>query len=117
MFNDQHRIALVPQFHQHFQQLFDVRDMQPGGGFVQNVNGMTPGDARQFCRQFYALGFTAGKGGGGLPQLDVAKPHFLQGLEFAFDRGDGIEKLAGFGNGHFQHVRNIFLLVINAQSL
>ena len=40
-----HRVALVHQLLQNFDQLMHVRDMQAGGGLVQDIDGLARGPA------------------------------------------------------------------------
>ncbi len=40
VFDDDNRVAPVPQFVQHLQQLLDVVEVQAGGRFVEDVEGL-----------------------------------------------------------------------------
>jgi len=57
---------------QHIQQFLDIDEVQAGGRFVQDVDRIAGGDTRQLFGQFDSLRFSAGEGGGGLAQFDVA---------------------------------------------
>lgn len=60
MLDDQHTVALGHQTVQHFQQLVDIGNVQPGGGFIQNIQGLAGASAGQLGGQFDPLGFAAG---------------------------------------------------------
>ena len=66
MFNDHHGRALVHQMVQHGNQFADLVHVQPGGGFVQNVQRTRQGTLAQFTGDFDALRFPSRKRGGGL---------------------------------------------------
>ena len=60
VFDDDDRVAFVHQAVEHQEQLFDVRQMQPGGGLIQDVEGAAGGPLAQFPGEFEALGLAAG---------------------------------------------------------
>ena len=64
MLDDDHGIALVDQSLKHPEQLADVLEVQPGGRFIQDVDGPAGGAALQLGGELDALGLTAGKSGG-----------------------------------------------------
>ena len=73
-------VAAVYQTLQHLKKFVDVRGMQTGGGFVQNVHGTAGSFFGQFCCQFDALGFPSAQGGSRLSQTNVTQTHIFQHL-------------------------------------
>ncbi len=48
MFDHHHRIALFDQLVQHLEKFAHIFEMQPGGGFIKNIECAACGAARQF---------------------------------------------------------------------
>ena len=82
--------------------------MQAGGGFVEDIEGAAGVAFGELKREFDALGFAAGEGGGGLAEADIAQAHVHQGLQFAGDGGHGVEEFAGFFYGEVEHLADVF---------
>ena len=108
-------VAAVYQTLQHLQEFVDVRGMQTGGGFVQNVHGTAGSFFGQFRRQFDALGFPSAQGGSRLSQTDVTQAHIFQHLQFVFNPLLVLKIVQRFGHGHIQHLGDIFSFVVNFQ--
>ena len=89
--------------------------MKAGGGFIQNVQGSAGISFGQFPGQFDPLGFPAGKGGGGLSQLDIPQPHLHEGVQNVFDGRNIFKKIHGLTNGKIQHIRDGVTLVQHFQ--
>ena len=106
-------IALVHQRLQHGEQLADVFKVQTGGRLVQHVDGAAVGAFLQFGCKLHALRFTAGEGGCGLTQANVAQAHVHEGVQVARNRGECGEELCGFFHGHFEYVGNGLALVVH----
>ena len=98
---------------QHGEQLADVFKVQAGGRLVQHVDGAAVGALLQFGCELHALRFTAGEGGCGLTQANVAQAHVHEGVQVARNRGECGEELCGFFHGHFEHVGNGLALVVH----
>ena len=67
------RVAGVHQPLQHLNQPLHIRSVQAGGRFVQNIYCAAGGLTGELGGQLDALCFAAGKGGGRLPDLDIAE--------------------------------------------
>ena len=80
MLDNHYRVAFAFQTTYDFQQQGDVGEVQAGGGFVENVKRSAGVAFGEFQGEFDALGFTAGEGGGGLAEADVAETYIHQGL-------------------------------------
>ena len=50
---------------------------------------------------------------GGLTKADVAEAYVHQGLQFARYGGDGVEKFAGFFDGHVEDLADVFAFVLD----
>jgi len=55
VFDDDHRVALVDQFVQHFEELCDVVEMQAGGRLVEDVERLAGGFPGQLLGELDAL--------------------------------------------------------------
>ena len=115
VFDDDDGVALVAQAMQHGKELFDVFEVQAGGGFVENVEGLAGVAFGQFASEFHALGLAAGEGGGGLAEADVGQADFDQHLQFARNGGDGVKEFAGVFDGHVQHFADVLAFVFHFQ--
>jgi len=78
MLNDDNAVPSLNQTVELFQQLFDIRWMQPGCWFVENVKRSATLRTLQFSRKFNALGFTARKLGGRLAEPDIAESNLAE---------------------------------------
>src|SRR3546814_7824551 len=73
------RVAVGAQLVQHREQVFDVVEVQAGGGLVEDVKRAPCVPSGQLLRQFHALRLAAGQRGRRLAELDVAQAHVEQG--------------------------------------
>ena len=89
--------------------------MQAGGRLVQHIDGAAVGALLQFGCELHALRFTAGEGGCGLAQANVAQAHVHEGVQVARNRGERGEELCGFFHGHFEHVGDGLALVVHLE--
>ena len=60
VFDDDDGVAFVHQAVEHQEQLFDVRQVEPGGGLVQDIEGAAGSPFAQFLGEIQALGLAAG---------------------------------------------------------
>ena len=60
VFDDDDRISEIAEFEQHLEQLIDIRQMQPGSGFIQNLYGVSSGHTGKFRSKFDPLRLAAG---------------------------------------------------------
>src|SRR6184192_2383585 len=87
-------VALVAQAVQDMQQLLDVVEMQPGGGLVQDVEGLAGGTLGELSRQLHALRLTARERGGVLSEAHVREADVGERLELAGPAGTVWKKRA-----------------------
>lgn len=92
VFNDDDGVAMVAQPVEHAEQLFNIVEVQTGGGFVKDVERIAGVAFGQFAGQFDSLGLAAGQGRGILAEGDIRQTDVHQRLEFAPERGDSVEK-------------------------
>jgi hypothetical protein len=59
VFDHHHAVALFDELVEDFEELAHVLEVEAGGGFVEDVEGLAGGSPRQFLGEFYALGFAA----------------------------------------------------------
>ena len=110
-------IAALDKFAQDTGQLGDVVKMEAGGGLVQDVDGPAGALAGELGGQLDALGFAAGKLGGGLAEFDIAQSDVVKGLDLAADGRYVLKEGQGFLDGHLKYVGDVFALVADLQGL
>ena len=117
MLDDDDGVARVDQAVEDGEELLHVREVQPGGGLVEDVEG-APGIApRELGGELDPLRLAAGELGGGLAQPDVAEPDILQGAEAADDAGLVGKELGGIVDGHLQDVGDRLAAELHLQRL
>ena len=89
--------------------------VQAGGGFVEDVEGAAGVALGQLAGQLDPLRFTAGEGGGALPQGDIGQTDIRQRLQFAFQYRHGTEKRQRVLHRHFQHLEDVAVFVFHLQ--
>ncbi len=117
VFDHHDGVAVVAQAVEHGEQLANVLEVQPGGGFVEDVERLAGVALGQFAGQLDALGLAAGEGGGALPQADVGEPHVEQRLQAAGDGRYRAEEFQRFLHGHLEHLVDALALVGDLQRL
>ena len=117
VFNDDHRIAAIDQLVEHIQQQADIVEVKSGGRFVKQVERFARIDSGQLGSQFDALGFAAGKRGGGLPQPQDSPAPLAAGCSAAERWHEVLEEASRFGDRHFQHIGDRLVSVLDLQSL
>ena len=89
----------------------DIVKVQAGGGFVENVQGLTRTAFAEFLGELHALCFAAGKRRRGLAEVDVVEPDTGNRLQLDLQRRDIFEKFLCLFDRHFQHVGDGFAFV------
>ena len=117
MLDDDERIAGVAQFHEHFEELVDVGEVQARGRFIEDVNGAPGGLFRQLGGELDALRFAPAERRAVLPEPHVAEPHVFHRDELVGDLRHIAEETRGFIHGHVQHVGDILSLVSDLECL
>src|SRR5712691_6610449 len=74
--DDEHGVAEIDEPLQNVEEFSYVVKMQSRRGFVENIKRTAGLALGKFAREFDALGFAAGKSGGGLAESDVAEADF-----------------------------------------
>jgi len=115
VFDDNNGVAHVRQFVQHPQQVLYVSEVQAGGGFVEDVEGMAGGGFAEFGGEFDALGFPAGKFCRRLAQGHVGKADFVEYQQGLFDLGKVGEEGDALFNFHVQDVSDVLPAIANFQ--
>src|SRR5690606_11434781 len=112
-----HRVPGVDQTLEDDEQFADILEMETRGRLVEDVEGATGGAAPQLRCQLDPLRLTAGEGRGRLPELDVAEPDVVDGLQDAGDPGLVLEELEGCLDGHLQHLGDVVPLPKDLEGL
>ena len=111
MLDDDQGVAGIAQFHEHLQQCVDVGDVQSGGRFIEDVEGLRSAAFGEFGRELDPLRFASRQRAGRLPEGEIAKADFLHGGQLVGHRGDSAEKGERFVDGHVENVGDIFSFV------
>ena len=91
--------------------------MQAGGRLVEDVHGFAVGSALQLGGKLDALRFTAGQGGCGLAESDVAEADVHEGLQVSGDAGVRLEEVGGLLDGHVEDVGHGLAVVRDFEGL
>ena len=81
MLNDNHGIALIHQFLQHFHQFSHIFKMQASGGFIENIKRAASGALSQLFGQLDPLRFATRKRCRLLANFNIGEPNPVQGLQ------------------------------------
>ena len=104
VFDDDDGVAVVGEAVQDLEEVADVGEVQAGGGFVEDVEGVAGLAFAELGGELDALGFAAGEGGGGLAEMDVAEADVDEGLELLAGVGDVAEEGEGVFDGEVEDV-------------
>src|SRR5882724_2255956 len=115
--DDEHGVAEINEALQDVEELSNVVEVQAGGGLVENVERAAGLAFRKLTRELDALGFAAGKSGGGLAEGDVAESDFDECGELLLNLGDVFEELQRVGGGQVQNVADGVALVADGERL
>ena len=117
MLDDKHGIAVFAKAVQDRQQLCHVVGMKPRRRLVENIDGLARTALGKLGRKLDSLRFTAGKGRGRLPYLDVSKTNVVKRLELSCKLRHIAEELQALLYGHIEHVKDVFAFVFNFQRI
>ncbi len=92
-------------------------EVQPGGRFVQDVEGLAGIPLGELARQLDPLRLTARQGGGRLAEADIGETHIHQGLQLARHCRYRVEELAGIFHRHLEDFVDVLALVLHLQRL
>ena len=131
MLDDHHRVAVVDQAVEDFEEFSDVLDVQTdawlldevevgAGGFLAEVFAhsrvFTAADApRQLGHQLDPLRLAAADRRAGLAELEVAEAGVAHQGEGAVDLAVGAEEIGGFVDGHLHDFADVFAVVFDLQ--
>jgi AcrR family transcriptional regulator len=105
MLDHQHGVAGVHQAVEAFQQAFDIRQVQPRGRLIEDVERVLRAlQLRKLGGDLDALRFAAGERRGRLAERQVAQSQVVQHLDLLADRGLAGEEGDALFHGHVQHM-------------
>src|SRR5215510_6925197 len=109
--DDHHGVALIDELVQHLEQSPDVREVQPRGGLIEDVQGAAGGATRELGGELHPLRLSARQRGRRLPEADVVEPDVVERLELLLDGGHGLEELERLGHRHVEDLGDVLALV------
>ena len=80
----QQRVAGIHESLEDGEEILDIREMEPGGGLVEDeelAGGGRPSAGGEELAELEALGLATGEGVEGLAELEIAEADFCQGGE------------------------------------
>ena len=104
MLNHDDGVTQTHQTLENFEQLPHIVEVQPGGGFIEQIERAPGLAAAQLARQFDPLRLSSRERGRRLPQVDVAQPDVVQRLELGLDLRDVLEQRQRVFHGRIQQV-------------
>ena len=99
------------------QQLRDVVEVQAGRGLVEDVQHALAAVAHQMRRDLHALRLTARQRRRGLPEAQVAEPHFVQDVQSSEDLRRTAEELQRLSHREVEDLRDVLALVFHLPHL
>ncbi len=96
---------------EHIEELLYVREMKPGRGLVEDVDGLSGGPPGELLGELYPLRLSAGQGGRGLADLYVAEPHIMERLELLPYGRDVLEEGQSLGDRQVKALGDVSALV------
>ena len=91
---------------QHLEQTLNIGQMQPGCGFVHQVQGVTGRATAEFAGQLETLGLAARQARGGLAEPEIVQTQVAQGLQAGTNLWQVGQDLKRLGNAQIQHLGN-----------
>ena len=113
MFDHNHGVARIDETVKNAQQSFDVRKVQAGCRFVEDVQRSPGGLFDEFAGEFDPLGLSAGERRRGLPDFHVVQADIVECREHRGDLGNVSKKLQRLLHVHVQDVADALALVEN----
>jgi hypothetical protein len=108
--DDEDGVAGVDEAGEDPEEATHVFEVEAGGRLVEDVDGAAGGPLPQLRGELDPLRFTAGEGGGGLAEADVAETDVDEGLEVPGDRGLVGEELERVLDGEVEDLGDVLAL-------
>ena len=115
--DDDGRVAGLHQPMENIKELVNIRGMEPGGRFIEDIERFPCRASGEFFGQLDALRLSPRELGGRLAERDVGQSHVMQRLKSAFDARDVLEEGQGFFNGHGKDIGDRLALVVDLESV
>src|SRR6266481_7532372 len=115
--DDEHGVAEIDKALQDVEELSNVVEVQAGGGLIENVERAAGLAFGKLASQFDALGFAAGKSGGGLAEGDIAESDFDERGELLLNLRNIFEELQRVGRRQIQNIADGVALVTDCERL
>ena len=116
VFDDEDGIPFLDETVEDQEEFLDVREMESGGRFVEDVNGFGSRSFGEIECELDSLCLSARKSRSGLPELYVPEPDIVQNFEYPFDARKCREKFECFLDGHMENFSDGFSFEPNLQS-
>src|SRR6185437_2872980 len=117
MLDDQHGVSKGYQTVENVEEFFYVVEMEAGGWLVEDIERAAGLAAGKLAGELGALGFAAGKRGGGLAELDVTEADIGKRLELLLDGGNIFEHLERLLDGQIEKIGDRIALVAHGKRL
>ena len=117
VFDHEHRVSPVHEPVERGEELVDVLEVEPGGGFVEYEQAVCVVRGREVPGKLEPLGLAARQGVDGLAQGHVPEPHPGERREKGGEPGRVLEEGAGLVHGHGKNAVDVFAPVGDVQHL
>ncbi len=117
MFDDDNRIAALRKSSEDRDELVDIREMQAGRGFIENIDRPPGAPARELGRELDALSLAAGELRRRLPELYISQSDIVECLYLGPDRRHVFEECQRLLDRHIEDIVNTLSLVLHFQRL
>ena len=117
MFDDQHGVAGIDKVVQDLQQQLDVREVQSGRRFIEQIQRFPRALLGKFLGQLDALCLATRERGRRLAQLDVIEPDVMQRLQLVPHLRNVLEQFQQLLHVHLQHFGNRLAFELHLQRL
>src|SRR5579862_5022500 len=107
--DDEDGSAALEKLAKRAEEFLNIVEVQAGGGLVENVQHAGIGGVHEMGGELEALGFAAGKRGGGLAEAEIAEADFLEDAQLAGDLGKAGEEVQGFADGEVENFVNVLV--------
>src|SRR5690625_1627547 len=91
--------------------------MKAGRRFIQNIECIPGSNFRKLSGKFNTLCFSATQRTAGLAQGKVTQTHRVECTRYSLDGRHTVKKFYCISYRHLEHIRDIFLLLVNFKML
>src|SRR6267143_1305385 len=115
--DDDHGVPGIDQAMQNIQQPLDVGEVQAGGRFIEDIEGLPRITPAELFGELDPLRLATRQLGRRLSEPDIAKTDLTERLQLALDLRDAVEKRGRLLDAHVEHVGDRFAAIGDLERL